>query len=81
MRVANLIVTVSIAALTALAPALAKQSQLQKPAENETSSTPCHAYQMAPDGSWTQASCQEAGAAGQPRRKSATRGSTDNVTR
>jgi len=77
MRVANLIVAVSVAALT---PALAK-SQAQKPAENETSSTPCHAYQMAPDGSWTQASCQEAGAAGQPRRKSASRGSTDNVTR
>ena len=80
MRVANLIVAVFLAALTALAPALAK-TQAQKPAENETSSRPCHAYQMAPDGSWTQASCQEAGAAGQPRRKAAARGNTDNVTR
>jgi hypothetical protein len=83
MQIANLISAGSVAALTALAaPALAKHSEAQKPTESATSSSPCHAYQMAPDGSWTQLACQEAGAAGQPARKSATRsGVVDNATR
>lgn len=76
---------VAVAALTALAPALANQSatQTNQPAAQTPAetNTPCQAYQMAADGSWTQAPCQEAGAAAQPKRKSATRGRTDNVTR
>lgn len=82
MRIANMISAGSVAALTALAaPALAKHSEAQKPTESATSSSPCHAYQLAPDGSWTQLPCQEAGAAGQPPRKSATRSGVDNATR
>lgn len=79
MRVAKLILATT--ALTLLAPALANQSRVQKPADSEASSPSCHAYQMAPDGSWTQAPCQEAGAAAQPKPKAASRGSTDSVTR
>ena len=82
MRIATLIFAGSAAALTALAAAaLAKHSEAQKPTESATSSSPCHAYQMAPDGSWTQLPCQEAAAAGQPPRKSATRSGVENETR
>ena len=83
MRIASVIFAGSAAALTALAaPALAKHSEAQKPTVNTTSSSPCHAYQMAGDGSWTQLTSQEAGAAGQqPMRKSATRAGADNKTR
>ena len=82
MRIANMIFAGSAAALIALAaPALAKHSDAQKPTEDANSSSPCHAYQMAADGSWTQLPCQEAGATGQPPRKSATRSGTDSQTR
>ena len=83
MRIASVIFAGSAAALTALsAPAPAKHSEAQKPTEGATSSSPCHAYQMAGDGSWTQLPCQEAAAAGQqPMRKSATRAGADNKTR
>ena len=82
MRIASVIFAGSAAVLTALAaPAPAKHSDAQKPTESATSSSPCHAYQMAPDGSWTQLPCQEAGAAGPPPRKSAARSGADNATR
>lgn len=74
MRIANVIFVGSIAALAAFAaPALARNSDAQKPAEQSTSS-PCNAYQQAPDGTWTQLPCQELGAGNQPKSKSATRG-------
>ena len=82
MRIASVIFAGSAAALTALsAPAPAKHSEAQKPTEGATSSSPCHAYQMAPGGSWTQLPCREAGAAGQTPRKSATRSGVDNEIR
>ena len=81
MRIATMIFAGSVAALTALAtPVLARNSDATKPAEDNASSSSCHAYQMAADGSWTQLPCQEEGATGQPARKSATRNGTETQT-
>lgn len=67
MRIAGLIFAGSIAALAvAAAPALAKNSTHNSNANaQKVEDTPvargCHAYQQAPDGSWVQLPCQEAG--------------------
>jgi hypothetical protein len=86
MRTAKLIFIGAIAALAVAAtPVLAKDSHAQKNNDQSTSSTssgspPCHAYQQAPDGSWTQLPCEEAGSGGQTQHKSAGR-KTDEETR
>ena len=69
MRIAGLIFVGSIAALVvAAAPAAAKNSSPNSGANanaQRVEDTPvaqgCHAYQQAPDGSWVQLPCQEAG--------------------
>jgi hypothetical protein len=84
MRIAKSIFVGSMAALAALtAPALAKNSNVQKTDESPASSS-CHAYQQAADGSWTQLPCQEMGSpsGGQPQHKSAKRSAPEeNRTR
>jgi len=60
MRIAKVIFVGSAAALLVTAPALAKNAQPQKTDDQSTSSS-CHAYQQAADGSWQQLPCQEAG--------------------
>ena len=60
MRIAKVIFVVSAAALLVTAPASAKKTPIQKTDDQSTSSS-CHAYQQAPDGSWEQLPCQEAG--------------------
>lgn len=71
MRIARLIFVGSIIALAGLtAPALAKNSNSPVNADaRKIEGTPaaqgCHAYQQAPDGSWTQLPCQEAGSTSQ----------------
>jgi len=80
MRIKRAILAGSIAALTAMtAPALAKNSTPQKTDDKPTSSS-CHAYQQAADGSWMQLPCQELGSGGGTQPKSATR-HTDEGTR
>ena len=61
MRIAKVILAGSAAALLLTAPALAKKAQIQKTEDQSTSSSSCHAYQQAPDGTWEQLPCQEAG--------------------
>lgn len=74
MRKAGVILSGSIALLAALsAPVLAKSSGAQK-AEEQSSSSPCSAYEQAADGSWTVLPCQEIGSGGQTRQKSTPRG-------
>jgi hypothetical protein len=60
MRIAKVIFAGSAAALLVTAPALAKNAQTQK-ADDQSTSSSCHAYQQAADGSWQQLPCQEAG--------------------
>jgi hypothetical protein len=60
MRIAKVIFVGSVAALLMTAPALAKKVQIQKTDDQSTSSS-CHAYQQAADGTWEQLPCQEAG--------------------
>lgn len=60
MRIAKVIFVGSAAALLMTAPVLAKKAQTEKTDDQSTSSS-CHAYQQAADGSWEQLPCQEAG--------------------
>ena len=39
----------------------AKTSEVPKTADEPSSSSPCHAYEQGPDGSWRQLPCQEEG--------------------
>jgi hypothetical protein len=78
MRLANVIFFGSIAAVAVLtAPALANNSDAKS--TDKSASSPCNAYQQAPDGSWTPLPCQEMGAGQPAQRKSATRSSDQNT--
>jgi hypothetical protein len=77
MRIAQAVFVGSLAALVAAtAPALAKNSQIQK-TDEQTSSSSCHAYQQAPDGTWMALPCQEHGAGKQTEHKPVTSDSSD----
>ena len=60
MRIAQVIFVGFAAALLLTAPVLAKKTQPQK-ADDQSTSSSCHAYQQAADGTWEQLPCQEAG--------------------
>jgi hypothetical protein len=61
MRIARMIFIGSVAALAVLVtPALAKNSEPPKTDDQSTSSS-CHAYEPAANGSWTELPCQEVG--------------------
>ncbi|HEX2365994.1 MAG TPA: hypothetical protein VHJ00_13340 [Bradyrhizobium sp.] len=60
MRIAKMIFMGSVAALAMTAPVLAKNPESQK-TDDKSDSASCHAYQQAPDGSWTALPCQEFG--------------------
>jgi hypothetical protein len=78
MRIKNAILAVSFAALAVMTtPALAKDSAAPNAEDKSTSS--CHAYQQATDGSWTQLPCQELGSRGQPPRRPAPRTEGDET--
>lgn len=77
MRIARVILAGSVVTLLGLtAPALARHSDTQKTTEEMKATSPCHAYEMAPDGSWKQLSCEEQGVAAQAAHKPATRGTS-----
>ncbi len=64
MRITQLIFVGSLAALVATAaPALAKSSHTPKPDDQTASSSPCRAYQQAPDGTWMELPCKGQGGA------------------
>jgi len=93
MRIAQSIFVGSIAVLAALAsPALANGSSPNSHAnanaqavEDAPSSSPCHAYQKGPDGSWVEMACHEGSgasdAAPAPVHKSASHRPADQSTR
>jgi hypothetical protein len=71
MRIGKAIILSSIAILAIVtSPALAKNSDAQK-VDDASASPPCHAYQPAANGSWTELPCQEVGAPSQTPHKSA----------
>jgi hypothetical protein len=86
MRIARLFFAGS-AALAVLAapavpsaPALAKNSNVQKNEDKPASPPSCHAYKEAADGSWIELPCQEGSAAPAPaQRKSATKGPDEDT--
>jgi hypothetical protein len=62
MRIAELTLTGSIAALAlAAAPALARNTAPSPKTEEQPASASCHSYQMAADGTWSVLACHEAG--------------------
>lgn len=61
MQIAKVIFVGSVAAMVMAAPAFAKHPEAQKTDENQSTSSSCHAYQQAADGSWQQLPCQEFG--------------------
>jgi uncharacterized low-complexity protein len=67
--VATLALTLALTIALLATPVLAKNSSAQKSDERSTSSSSCHAYQQAADGSWTELPCQESGSAGQTQHK------------
>ena len=78
MRIARSIFVGSLAALV-VAPALAKNSDVQK-TDDKPASPSCQAYQQAPDGSWTPLPCGEMGAKTPTPQKNTARG-TEQRTR
>jgi len=92
MRIASSIFVGSIAVLAALAsPALANGSSPNSHAnanaqavEDAPASSPCHAYQKGPDGSWVEMACHEGSgsdATPAPVRKPASHRPADQSTR
>jgi hypothetical protein len=68
MRIAQVIVVGSLATLVGMmTPASAKKADAQKPAEDKSTSSSCHTYQPAPDGTWTEHPCEEVGGSTQQR--------------
>lgn len=61
MQIAKVIFAGSVATMVMAAPALAKHPEAQKTEENQSTSSSCHVYQQAADGSWQQLPCQEFG--------------------
>jgi hypothetical protein len=58
--IAKVIFVGSVAALVVTAPARAKNAESRSTDDKSTTSS-CHAYQQAADGTWQQVPCQEAG--------------------
>ncbi|MDH2381480.1 hypothetical protein [Bradyrhizobium sp. CER78] len=80
MPIARLIFAGSLAAIAAIAtPALGKSAERQKVDEKSTTATPtgCQAYQQAPDGTWNQLPCGEAGSHGSTQQRAATKSAND----
>jgi uncharacterized low-complexity protein len=68
MRLAKVILVGSLAALLgAVAPASAKKADAQKVPEEKSTSSSCHTYQQAADGTWTEHPCEEVGGSTQHR--------------
>ena len=81
MRLGRAIFVASMAALLALARRASPRMPTRRRAnEQPASSSSCHSYQQAADGSWIELPCQEIGVPAQPPHKSATR-KTDQETR
>jgi hypothetical protein len=62
-RIADMRVVIAVvlgATVVLAGPSFAKTSDVPKAAD-EPSSSPCHAYEQGPDGSWKQLPCQEDG--------------------
>jgi hypothetical protein len=69
MRIVCMILAASVVASPILtAPALT---------EDRSTSSSCHAYQQAADGSWTEVPCQETGSGGQTQHKPAPKSPED----
>lgn len=68
MCFARVIFIGSLAALMgATTPAAAKKADAQKSTEEKSTSSSCHTYQQAADGTWTEHPCEEVGGSTQHR--------------
>ncbi|MGY3527876.1 hypothetical protein [Bradyrhizobium embrapense] len=81
MPIARLVFAGSLAAIAAIAtPALGKGAERQKADEKSATATPsgCQAYQQAPDGTWNQLPCGEAGSNGSTQHRATTKRADDD---
>jgi hypothetical protein len=76
MRTAGVIFVGSVAALVIMTAAAPARNSPQKNDERPASSS-CHAYQQAPDGSWTERPCEEKGSPVQTEHKPVSRGAEE----
>lgn len=68
MRFARVMLVASLAAaLGAMTPASAKKADAQKATEEKSTSSSCHSYQQAADGTWIEHPCEEVGGSTQHR--------------
>ena len=76
MRIAHFCFAISMAALVSFAaPVLAKSSETRKTTDDEATTSSCHAYQQAEDGSWVERPCEEKSQPVQTQPKPVARGS------
>ena len=62
MRIARVIFAGSLVALLGvMTPASAKKADAQKSTGEKSTSSSCHTYQQAADGTWTEHPCEEVG--------------------
>jgi uncharacterized low-complexity protein len=62
MRIARVIFACALAALLGvMSPASAKKADAQRSTEEKSTSSSCHSYQQAADGTWTEHPCEEVG--------------------
>jgi hypothetical protein len=62
MRIARVIFGCALAALLGvMSPASAKKADAQRSSEEKSTSSSCHSYQQAADGTWTEHPCEEVG--------------------
>ena len=74
----RLVIAVLLGATVVVAgPSFAKTSDVPKTVDEPSSSSPCHAYEQGPDGSWKQLPCQEEGLKPQAAPKISTRDGKD----
>ncbi len=68
MRAARVIFACAFAALLGVMfPASAKKADAHKSTEEKSTSSSCHSYQQAADGTWTEHPCEEVGGSTQHR--------------
>lgn len=81
MRMIHFVFAGALAGATVLTgPVLAKNSDSQK-AEGNSPSSPCSAYQQAPDGTWEQLPCKETGDRNQSQTRRSPSQETERDTR
>jgi hypothetical protein len=77
MRITNVIVAASVATLVVVAAPVQAKSSDPRQTDDAATSSSCHAYQQAADGSWTERPCEEKGQPSQTEHKPVAKGTEE----